>query len=99
VRASSLLEHGFQTYDWKALFPSPSIDSLPMADDAKGPITIRKTVISWVCGTARRAVAKLNGKKAVAGGQGGETLAKPAKTGRKPETKAMTEAASRWQPW
>ena len=72
LRASSLLEHGFQTYAWKALFPSNSIDTMPMTDDAKGPTTIRKTVISWVCGTARRAMAKLNRKKVGTGGQGGE---------------------------
>jgi D-alanyl-D-alanine carboxypeptidase len=44
LRASSLLEHGFQTSLWKALFPSESIDNMPMADDAKGPITIRQTL-------------------------------------------------------
>jgi hypothetical protein len=70
-----------------------------MGDDAKGPTTIRQTVISWVCGTARRAVAKLGRKKAVAAGQGGETLAKPEKKARKPETRVMTETAPRWQPW
>ena len=55
LRTTNLLEHGFQTYQWKALFPSASIDDMPLADDAKGPTSIRQTVISWVCGTARRA--------------------------------------------
>jgi D-alanyl-D-alanine carboxypeptidase len=91
VRVTSLLEHGFQTYEWKAaLFPSTSIDSLPVADDAKGPISIRQTVISWVCGTARRVVAKLLNKKIVAGAQGGETVAKIEKKVRKPEAQAGT---------
>ena len=36
VRAASLLEHGFQTRDWKSLFETPSIETLPMAADAKG---------------------------------------------------------------
>jgi D-alanyl-D-alanine carboxypeptidase len=96
-RTTSLLEHGFQTYEWKAaLFPSASIDDMPLADDAKGPTSVRRTVISWVCGTARRAVAKVN--KAIAGGQGGEAVAKAEKKVRSPETQA-TNAAPRWRPW
>jgi len=59
LRAANLLEHGFQTRQWKALFGLPTIETLPAAEDAKGPTTIRQTVISFVCGTARRrAVAK-----------------------------------------
>jgi D-alanyl-D-alanine carboxypeptidase len=96
LRASSLLEHGFQTYAWKALFPSASIDNMPMADDAKGPTTMRQTVISWVCGTARRAVAKLNRKKTAVGGERGEALVKAGNKDRKLETRAMTP---KWQPW
>jgi D-alanyl-D-alanine carboxypeptidase len=65
VRAASLLEHGFLTRDWKSLFESPSIDTLPMALDAKGPMTMRQAVISYECGTGvRRAVAKKKKPKA-----------------------------------
>ena len=63
VRAANLLEHGFQTQAWKALFAPPTLETLPMAEDAKGPMTIRQTVRSYVCGTVRRAVAKVKRKK------------------------------------
>jgi D-alanyl-D-alanine carboxypeptidase len=71
VRAANLLEHGFQTAAWKALFAPPTLDTLPVAEDAKGPMTIRQTVISYVCGTARRRVAKRRKK----GGKAGEQAA------------------------
>ena len=59
VRAANLLEHGFQTHGWKALFAPPTLETMPMAEDAKGPMTIRQIVRSYVCGTGRRrAVAK-----------------------------------------
>ena len=60
MRAANLLEHGFQTYAWKALFEPQTLDTLPVAEDAKGPMTIRQIVRSYVCGTGgrRRAVAK-----------------------------------------
>jgi D-alanyl-D-alanine carboxypeptidase len=67
LRTTNLLEHGFQTYQWKALFPSASIDNLPFADDVKGRASVRQTVISWVCGTARRVVARLKNKSVVGG--------------------------------
>jgi D-alanyl-D-alanine carboxypeptidase len=54
VRAANLLEHGFSSREWKGLFPPRTLDSLPLAEDAPGPVTIRERVISWVCGTARR---------------------------------------------
>jgi D-alanyl-D-alanine carboxypeptidase len=63
VRAANLLEHGFQTHRWKALFSPPTLETLPTAEDAKGPMTIRQTVISYVCGTGRRRVAKRRNKK------------------------------------
>lgn len=62
VRAASLLEHGFTTYGWKALFDPQRLETMPMAADAKGPMTMRQAVISFECGT-RRAVAKKKGAK------------------------------------
>jgi D-alanyl-D-alanine carboxypeptidase len=64
VRAANLLEHGFQTHAWKALFAPPTLETLPVAEDAKGPMTIRQLVRSYVCGTGgrRRAVAKTKKK-------------------------------------
>jgi D-alanyl-D-alanine carboxypeptidase len=66
VRAASLLEHGFQTQEWAALFQPQTLDSMPMTEGAKGPMTMRQAVISYVCGTARRHVAKARKKKAQA---------------------------------
>jgi D-alanyl-D-alanine carboxypeptidase len=71
VRAANLLEHGFQTHAWKALFAPPTLETLPVAEDAKGPMTIRQIVRSYVCGTGgrRRAVAKSKKKGQVASEQ------------------------------
>jgi D-alanyl-D-alanine carboxypeptidase len=68
TRAASLLEHGFQTQGWKVLFPSQTLDNLPMPEDAKGPMTMRQAVISYECGTGRkrRPVAKVQKRKAPA---------------------------------
>lgn len=63
-RAASLLEHGFLTFGWKALFPGETISSLPMTPDAKGPVTIRESVVSWVCGKSQRAMAKIRKNRA-----------------------------------
>jgi D-alanyl-D-alanine carboxypeptidase len=52
VRAASLLEHGFQSYEWKALFNhSASLDSLPIAAGAKDVVSVRKEVRSYECGS------------------------------------------------
>jgi D-alanyl-D-alanine carboxypeptidase len=60
TRAANLLEHGFQTLAWKSMFGTETLDTLPMAPDPKGAASIRKSVISWVCGNrpARKARAK-----------------------------------------
>jgi D-alanyl-D-alanine carboxypeptidase len=64
VRAANLLEHGFNTWQWKQLFQSATLDTMPIADDAKGPMTMRQAVISYECGTGARHVAKARKKKA-----------------------------------
>lgn len=64
VRAASLLEHGFQSYDWKSLFTTVStVDSMPMPPDAKSVMTVRETVLAWECGTRRRGRAVANAKR------------------------------------
>jgi D-alanyl-D-alanine carboxypeptidase len=60
-RAADLLEHGFRKYAWTELFPAQSLATLPMAEDAAGPTTIRQLV----CG-ARLEVAKGGEKGKVA---------------------------------
>jgi D-alanyl-D-alanine carboxypeptidase len=65
LRAASLLEHGFQQYGWKTLFSSTSIDNLPLDADAKGPASVRASVLAWDCGhRPRRTVVKRNAKVA-----------------------------------
>lgn len=55
LRAASLLEHGFDSYGWKALFnQTASLDTMPMAGDAKAVTSVRKTVVSYECGTGPR---------------------------------------------
>ncbi len=91
VRAANLLEHGFQTQRWKALFAPQTLDTLPVSEDAKGPMTIRQTVISYVCGTGRRrAVAKRRRK--------GQAVAEqPARGHRRAVKRASRKAASTQQ--
>jgi D-alanyl-D-alanine carboxypeptidase len=57
LRAANLLQHGFQVHAWKALFAPPTLASLPMDEDAK-PIAKPRRVVSRVCGTGGRVVAK-----------------------------------------
>ncbi len=66
VRAASLLEHGFQMQGWKQLFGSVTVDSMPIAADAKGPLSIRDKIVSWDCGNRRRPIAKKKGAAAAA---------------------------------
>jgi D-alanyl-D-alanine carboxypeptidase len=61
-RAASLLEHGFQSYDWKVLFNAPSIDTAPMDTEAKGVTSIRQDVVSVECGTGARRARRAKGK-------------------------------------
>jgi D-alanyl-D-alanine carboxypeptidase len=97
LRAASLLEHGFQMREWKALLGAKSIDTLPMAEDAKGPMTMRQAVISFECGTARRrAVAKRRkGKGQAVGSKPGEEKAgKPHKAVSAAKSLSAQKAAS-----
>jgi D-alanyl-D-alanine carboxypeptidase len=68
VRAASLLEHGFQQYGWKSLLTaSTAIDSMPIAPDAKGVVSMREAVPNWECGNGRKPrVRKVRNKKPVA---------------------------------
>jgi D-alanyl-D-alanine carboxypeptidase len=51
VRAANLLEHGFQSYDWKLLFNhTASLDTMPIADGAKNVVSVRREVRSYECG-------------------------------------------------
>src|SRR5215472_1231897 len=86
VRAANLLEHGFNTWTWKQLFQPTTLETMPIADDAKGPMTMRQAVISYECGTARRAVAKVHKKK----GAGQVVSEKAGKANKAPAKKAKS---------
>ena len=59
MRAASLMEHGFQTYQWKAQLGAPTLTTLaPEANAGKGPVSARNTVMTWDCGGRRRPVAR-----------------------------------------
>ncbi|MGO4682222.1 D-alanyl-D-alanine carboxypeptidase family protein [Hyphomicrobium sp. 2TAF46] len=57
IRAASLLEYGFQNYDWKQLFNTSTIDSLPMDPNSRGVVSVRDTVTAWGCGGHKRHIA------------------------------------------
>lgn len=110
VRAASLLEHGFNQYGWKQLFNSDTIDNTPVAPGARGPISVRQTILSWDCGNGRRnpvvearrdriKAAKAKRQKAAAAKKAADQTSKPqpaAKSGtRGPEAKAGTAAAAK----
>jgi D-alanyl-D-alanine carboxypeptidase len=106
VRAASLLEHGFMTFGWKSLFDAETLETMPMAPDAKGPMTMRQAVISYECGTGgRRVVAKKKvktqavakegaAKDAAATKEGAPKKATPAADKAKAAPKATQKSAS-----
>lgn len=64
LRAASLLEHGFASFEWKQLFATANIDTLPIPTDAKGVVSIRQSVRSYECGSGpQRPAAKSKGPK------------------------------------
>jgi D-alanyl-D-alanine carboxypeptidase len=65
LRTANLLEHGFRTYAWKALFGFQTLDSMRMDEDAKPTVTKPLKVFSPVCGTGRGPVARRKRGRAV----------------------------------
>jgi len=55
IRAASLLEHGFQNYDWKAFFNPETVDNRPLDRNAQPVHSIRHTITSYSCGNRRTA--------------------------------------------
>lgn len=84
IRAANLLEYGFAAHAWKAMFNPETVETLPLAADAKPVVSVRETVLSYECGTIKpRAVATRRAKakaarKAKAAAEKGE--AKPEAT-------------------
>ena len=54
LRAAGLLDHGFETADWKAQFGAPTLDDLPLDPMAKEVASVRSTVVAWDCGGHKR---------------------------------------------
>jgi len=92
IRAASLLDHGFGNYGWKVLFNSPTLDTMPMASDAKPVISVRSSVTSWGCNgrprvarskkskpAAKAAAQKASAVKTAAPAVRTESAARPAK--------------------
>jgi D-alanyl-D-alanine carboxypeptidase len=81
LRAASLLEHGFRTYEWKQLFTSATLDTVPVSAESATPRSVREMVMSFACNGKRqaRAVPTKKQKKARA---------------KKPATTAETAPAS-----
>ncbi len=81
VRAASLLQHGFDTYGWKQVFDTSTIDSLAVGE-AKPVISIRQSLASWHCNgrkPPRRLIAKKRkGKPAAQSTAQADTAAKSA---------------------
>jgi D-alanyl-D-alanine carboxypeptidase len=65
LRAASLLDHGFQTWEWKQLFNPTTLETLPAATDAKDVRSVRTTIVSWNC-NGKKLVAAKKRKQAVA---------------------------------
>lgn len=66
--AAGLLDHGFETAEWKALLGAPSLDSLPIDPNAQPAVSVRTSVVAWDCNGRRpvRRVAKRKGLPAAA---------------------------------
>ena len=49
IRAASLLEHGFKTYDWKMYFSAATLDGVPVSTASRDVISIRNSVPITAC--------------------------------------------------
>jgi D-alanyl-D-alanine carboxypeptidase len=82
LRAASLLEHGFRTYEWKQLFSSATLDTIPVSAETTTPRSVREMVMSFACNGKRqaRAVPTKKQKKARAKKPATAAAAVPAPT-------------------
>jgi len=100
IRAAGLLEHGFQSFGWKTLFASTTIDTLSVSPEAKGLATMRDAGVKWECGARKQVkrVAKAKGVKGAKGAAGASPAATPQAgaeaQGMKPKAKASAASAS-----
>ena len=95
LRTANLLEHGFRTYAWKALFGSQTLETMRMDDGAKRTVTKPAKVFSPVCGTGAGPVARRKRGQAVVAEGGAQ--AQPAKP-RVHGTSMAKKSSTSW-PW
>jgi D-alanyl-D-alanine carboxypeptidase len=95
ARAASLLEHGFRTYAWKALFASQTLDTMRIDENAKLTVTKPAKVYSPVCGTGAGPVARRKRGQAVVA----ESGAKVRHAKSRVRGTAMTKKSSNSSPW
>ena len=95
IRAANLLQHGFQTYGWKSLLGSQTLETMPLDENANKAVTKPAKVFSHVCGTGGRVVAKAKRGRAVVG----ESAAKDRKTRAKKSGTAGAKKNSSPGPW
>lgn len=81
LRAASMLDHGFETYAWKTLFGSPTLDTLPVSTNPRPVTSVRHEVTSWSCGNRPARVVKT---------KNGNTTATKAKASSKAKAKAAS---------
>jgi D-alanyl-D-alanine carboxypeptidase len=99
TRAANLLEYGFYAHGWKTMFGAESIETMPLAADARPVASIRHAVVSWACGTGRRVIAKRKAKgtktaaaKGKASAEGAEATAKVGNGGAAQKAKAKSQS-------
>jgi D-alanyl-D-alanine carboxypeptidase len=94
MRAASLLEHGFQQLGWKQMFNPTTIDNMAPPAETKGIMSMRQTVTTWDCGTAKPkaklAKKKTRPKVAKAVGEKAGQVATPAGSGAEAPTPSKT---------
>lgn len=96
ARAASLLDHGFETADWKTLFGTPVIDKMPIDRSAKPVVSVRTSVVAWNCNgraPARKVVRKRAKPTAAATAKAGKTVAADDAQGAHPVSTATAKAA------
>lgn len=62
LRAQSLLEHGFNTHAWAALFGGPTVDGPATSEEAKDVVSVRNLLRSSECGSRVRRVIEAKQK-------------------------------------
>lgn len=94
LRAASLLEHGFRNYGWKELFPSPTVETVPVSAETATPRSVRELVTSFSCNGKRhvRAVPTNKNKKKARAKKAATAAAKS--TGKRAESGSAAEPAA-----